>query len=156
MTLKPVANVGLERGELLGRQTPSAERQAQAREALGRLQRRQGPTEIRLVLLALMMNPDNPSERKWWLQHAQALPQADQILDEVAQLLPHTRVPEFERVTDTLQTLDVDARREVVILADMHDASYEEIAATLEIPIGTVRSRLHRGRLELRSLLVEP
>jgi Zn-dependent protease with chaperone function len=96
---------------------PSAERQAQAREALGRLQRRQGPTEIRLVLLALMMNPDNPSERKWWLQHAQALPQADQILDEVAQLLPHSRVPEFERVTDTLQTLDVDARREVVILA---------------------------------------
>jgi hypothetical protein len=35
----------------------------------------------------------------------------------VAQLLPHSRVPEFERVTDTLQTLDVDARREVVILA---------------------------------------
>jgi RNA polymerase sigma-70 factor (ECF subfamily) len=51
----------------------------------------------------------------------------------------------------------LDARyRDVVVLADMHDASYEEIAATLEIPIGTVRSRLHRGRLELRSILVEP
>ena len=51
----------------------------------------------------------------------------------------------------------LDARyRDVVVLADMHDASYEEIAATLDIPIGTVRSRLHRGRLELRSILVEP
>jgi RNA polymerase sigma-70 factor (ECF subfamily) len=59
------------------------------------------------------------------------------------------------RLTTALDKLD-DRYREVVILADMHDASYEEIAATLAIPIGTVRSRLHRGRLELRSLLVEP
>jgi RNA polymerase sigma-70 factor, ECF subfamily len=44
----------------------------------------------------------------------------------------------------------------VVVLADMEDASYEQIAATLAIPLGTVRSRLHRGRLELRTLLVEP
>jgi RNA polymerase sigma-70 factor (ECF subfamily) len=44
----------------------------------------------------------------------------------------------------------------VVVLADMHDASYEEIAETLEIPVGTVRSRLHRGRTELRTLLAAP
>lgn len=43
--------------------------------------------------------------------------------------------------------------REVVVLADMHGSSYEEIAATLEIPVGTVRSRLHRGRTELRAVL---
>lgn len=43
--------------------------------------------------------------------------------------------------------------REVVILSDMQGTSYEEIAATLDIPVGTVRSRLHRGRLELRRLL---
>ena len=42
---------------------------------------------------------------------------------------------------------------EVVVLADMQDASYEEIAETLDIPVGTVRSRLHRGRTELRALL---
>ncbi len=43
--------------------------------------------------------------------------------------------------------------REVVVLCDMQGAGYEEIAATLDIPLGTVRSRLHRGRLELRRLL---
>ena len=48
----------------------------------------------------------------------------------------------------------LDARyREVVVLSDMQGASYEEIAATLDIPLGTVRSRLHRARLELRRLL---
>lgn len=58
------------------------------------------------------------------------------------------------RLTSALDCLD-DRYREVIMLADMNDASYEEIAATLEIPIGTVRSRLHRGRLELRSLLLD-
>jgi RNA polymerase sigma-70 factor (ECF subfamily) len=41
----------------------------------------------------------------------------------------------------------------VVVLADMQETSYEEISAVLDIPLGTVRSRLHRGRLELRRLL---
>ncbi len=58
------------------------------------------------------------------------------------------------RLTTALDQLD-DRYREVIVLADMNDASYEEIAAALDIPIGTVRSRLHRGRLELRSLLTE-
>ena len=48
----------------------------------------------------------------------------------------------------------LDARyREVVVLADMQEAGYEEIAESLDIPVGTVRSRLHRGRMELRRLL---
>jgi RNA polymerase sigma-70 factor (ECF subfamily) len=51
-----------------------------------------------------------------------------------------------------LQRLD-GRYREVVVLSDMQGTSYEEIAATLDIPLGTVRSRLHRGRLELRRLL---
>ena len=51
----------------------------------------------------------------------------------------------------------LDARyREVVVLADMQDATYEEIAETLDIPLGTVRSRLHRGRTELRAILLAP
>ena len=58
------------------------------------------------------------------------------------------------RISRALDRLD-DRFREVVVLADMQDASYEEIAATLEIPIGTVRSRLHRGRVELRMILAE-
>jgi len=56
------------------------------------------------------------------------------------------------QVAAVLQRLD-GRYREVVVLSDMQGASYEEIAATLDIPLGTVRSRLHRGRLELRRLL---
>jgi RNA polymerase sigma-70 factor (ECF subfamily) len=45
------------------------------------------------------------------------------------------------------------AYREAVILRDVEGFSYEEIATTLEISIGTVKSRLSRGRLELRRRL---
>jgi RNA polymerase sigma factor (sigma-70 family) len=37
-----------------------------------------------------------------------------------------------------------------LVLCDVADRSYEDIAATLDLPIGTVRSRLHRGRRMLR------
>lgn len=37
-----------------------------------------------------------------------------------------------------------------LVLCDVADRSYEDIAATLDVPIGTVRSRLHRGRRLLR------
>jgi RNA polymerase sigma-70 factor, ECF subfamily len=43
--------------------------------------------------------------------------------------------------------------RAVLVLKDIEDQKYEAIAEILEVPIGTVRSRLHRARLELRGLL---
>ena len=60
---------------------------------------------------------------------------------------------ERERVLRrALQTLSRPFR-EAVILRDVEGLSYEEIAATLEISIGTVKSRLSRARLELRRKL---
>jgi RNA polymerase sigma-70 factor (ECF subfamily) len=43
--------------------------------------------------------------------------------------------------------------RTVLVLKEMEDLKYEEIAAILECPIGTVRSRIHRARGELRTKL---
>ena len=42
-----------------------------------------------------------------------------------------------------------------VVLCDVADQSYEQIAQALGVPLGTVRSRIHRGRRMLRSLLTE-
>jgi RNA polymerase sigma-70 factor (ECF subfamily) len=43
--------------------------------------------------------------------------------------------------------------RVAVVLCDLEELSYEEIAATLNIKVGTVRSRIHRGRVLLREAL---
>jgi RNA polymerase sigma-70 factor (ECF subfamily) len=51
-----------------------------------------------------------------------------------------------------VERLDTEAR-EVVVLRDMQELSYEEIADVLGCPIGTVRSRLHRARGQLRDRL---
>lgn len=43
--------------------------------------------------------------------------------------------------------------REVLVLKEMEDMKYEEIAGLVKIPVGTVRSRIHRGRAELKEIL---
>lgn len=48
-----------------------------------------------------------------------------------------------------------DEYRAAVVLRDMESLSYEEIAEVLQLPIGTVRSRIHRGRLQLQVMLRE-
>lgn len=57
--------------------------------------------------------------------------------------------PEIQRALDALP---VDFRA-AVVLCDLEELSYEEIAATLGIKVGTVRSRIHRGRVLLRNAL---
>jgi RNA polymerase sigma-70 factor (ECF subfamily) len=57
--------------------------------------------------------------------------------------------------TDVLEAIDavpIDFRM-VVILADIHDFSYKEIAEILDVPVGTVMSRLFRGRRHLQRSL---
>ncbi len=55
-------------------------------------------------------------------------------------------------VQDALKALPPEYRASVV-LCDIEGFSYEEIAATLGVKLGTVRSRIHRGRAQLRSAL---
>ncbi len=55
-------------------------------------------------------------------------------------------------IRDAVQALP-DGHRETVILADLHNMSYKEIAEQMDCPLGTVMSRLHRGRRILREAL---
>ena len=60
----------------------------------------------------------------------------------------------LQRVRRCVQELP-DEFREAVVLRDMESLSYEEIAQVLDLPIGTVRSRIHRGRCLLQQKLQE-
>jgi RNA polymerase sigma-70 factor, ECF subfamily len=57
-----------------------------------------------------------------------------------------------EEMLDALRRLP-DAFQQVIVLADIEELSYKEIAEALDIPVGTVMSRLHRGRSLLRTEL---
>ncbi len=56
------------------------------------------------------------------------------------------------RIQDALNRLSGE-HRAVLIMKDMEGLKYEEMAQALDVPVGTIRSRLHRARLELRELL---
>lgn len=85
-------------------------------------------------------------------------------IDEQLGTLEEKPSPEIEPVghlearerTETLQRglnkLSPDLR-EAVVLRDLHDLSYQEIAQVLGVPQGTVKSRVNRGRLELARVL---
>ena len=55
-------------------------------------------------------------------------------------------------VQDALAALAPEYRA-AVVLCDIEGLSYEEVAATLAVKLGTVRSRIHRGRAQLRTAL---
>ena len=52
-------------------------------------------------------------------------------------------------VQQALNSLDSDDAQ-IIVLRDLQDVSYEDIAETLDVPVGTVKSRLHRARQALR------
>ncbi len=99
-----------------GRQEQQArqERQQADREARQRLQGRVGPTEERLIVLALMMNLENPREVKLWRKVGEGVHQPEQILQDVAKLQPKRRVTEFERLTASIAQSPLPQRRALV------------------------------------------
>lgn len=68
---------------------------------------------------------------------------------------PEKRLEGEERRAEILSTLNLlsNEHKSVLILKDMDNLKYETIAEILNVPIGTVRSRLNRARAELRARL---
>lgn len=86
-------------------------------------------------------------------EHEDAQPLSEQIADRGA--APDTAVQSRETrdlVHSALQKLSPELR-EAVILRDLQDMDYREIATVLRVPEGTVKSRINRGRAELARLL---
>ena len=82
-------------------------------------------------------------------------PEAIEPSDDPARSDPSAPLELAERERIVHQALGElpDDFRAVVVLKDLEGLRYDEIAETLGIPIGTVRSRLHRGRCDLRHRL---
>jgi RNA polymerase sigma-70 factor, ECF subfamily len=93
------------------------------------------------------------SKRKRKLGQMPMIGDAEEMLAETLRYEP----PVVSHITDreiltALKNMPENFR-EVVILADVEEFAYREIAGILDIPIGTVMSRLHRGRKILRGEL---
>lgn len=86
-------------------------------------------------------------------EHEDAMPLSEQIEDQGAP--PDAQVQSREAreaVHEALGKLSPELR-EAVILRDLQDMDYRDIAAVLKVPEGTVKSRINRGRAELARLL---
>ena len=69
---------------------------------------------------------------------------------EPLDVLDTSRLP--EHIQDALKSLPIEFRS-AVVLCDVVGLNYQEIAESLDVPVGTVRSRIHRGRAQLRTML---
>ncbi|HKE55690.1 MAG TPA: sigma-70 family RNA polymerase sigma factor [Pyrinomonadaceae bacterium] len=97
-----------------------------------------------------------------WLQQTRALRLAEPIEDNLEEVGLDYANPEVlllqnvdsQVVRSALQQLPVEFR-EVMVLREMEGLSYKEIANVVDVPLGTVMSRLARGRKRLQELLAQ-
>jgi len=115
------------------------------------IDRFQAGTNARAWLLTILQRVRTDAFRR-----RQRRPQTVELTDEG----PHVAVPPpqnalasgYEDLERALAALP-ESFRTAVVLRDLQDLSYAEIAETLGVPAGTVMSRIHRGRVLLREAL---
>lgn len=95
----------------------------------------------RMTTVSIHKNPSDPEDRPMDLEDNDILP--DDLLHEKMCM---------DRLERALMELNVDFR-EVVVLRDIQQLSYEEIAEMTDTPMGTVKSRINRGRVQLQEML---
>ena len=129
-----------------------------------------GESSLRTWLYRIALH-EASNQRRWWSRHKKqeltidSAPESPDAGDEGVSLaatladgggspFDHAAQAELRnRVEEALRQIP-DAFRTVVVLREIEGFSYEEIAEILNVNIGTVKSRLTRGRSALRALLV--
>lgn len=107
-------------------------------------------TNLRAWLYKIMFNVHYSIQRK---DRLHLIPVEETIAETLAYDPPTPQRLTEEEVLAALERLPRDFQIPIV-LSDVEELSYREIADVMEIPIGTVMSRLHRGRKILRAELV--
>lgn len=110
-------------------------------------------TNCRAWLFKILLHTIYHHRRKWF--SLRRVKENEEVLEQAVAPMP--AVPERITEEEILRALDrVPADyRATVLLADVEEFSYREIAGLLNVPIGTVMSRLSRGRKLLREQLSE-
>jgi RNA polymerase sigma-70 factor, ECF subfamily len=121
-------------------------------------------TNLRAWLLRILTNLNiDRGRRQQRTPDSQPLEEGDYYLyNRLEQTMPEGQADE-ERVLERLSQNDVVGAladvphdfRDVIVLVDIGDFSYADAAQILDIPIGTVMSRLHRGRRILKQGMAE-
>lgn len=119
-------------------------------QALRSFHRFQPGTNARAWLVTIMRNLR--ANRYRARRRAPQVAGGDEALEFIAAI---ETTPQHVTEAEVLRALSAlpEGYQEVVLLCDVEDLSYREIAGVLEIPIGTVMSRLHRARRLLRASL---
>jgi RNA polymerase sigma-70 factor (ECF subfamily) len=120
--------------------------------AFRRLAAFEGRSSVKTWLVRILLNHASKFRRSRRIRRTSVLP--DEVGPEDGQTPagPNSPAAIVEGRIDLdamLQILSAE-HREVIVLRELQQMSYDEIAATLKIPRGTVESRLHRARQELK------
>jgi RNA polymerase sigma-70 factor (ECF subfamily) len=131
-----------------------------------------GEASLRTWLYRIALR-EASNQRRWWSRHKRqeltidapansgegedsddSISLSGLLMDGSGSPYDHAAQSEMKlRVEDALRQLP-EAFRSVVILREMEGFGYEEIAEILDVPAGTVKSRLTRGRAALKEILV--
>src|SRR5580692_2232551 len=113
----------------------------------------QAGTDIRAWLFTIMHNQHVNMVRR--AMRDEATVDIEQMSSSLVAITDPTASRQLRELDTALARLSAE-QREVILLVGLEDMSYEAAAQILDVPVGTVRSRLSRGRDALRQLMDMP
>ncbi|HZT29170.1 MAG TPA: sigma-70 family RNA polymerase sigma factor [Bryobacteraceae bacterium] len=122
-----------------------------------------GQSSLKTWIYRIAINEAH-NQRRWFFRHRHrevGLEEEQEDSRSMAEVIPDGGQSPFDFVFDQEKHMLIEAAlerinpafREVVVLRDIMDLSYEEIAEVLQLSLGTVKSRILRGREALREAL---